>query len=261
MGAWVARQLKEYGASTTIRDRREEAARKTAQRLGVAWMPMDAGYIGSDIVIVCVPMNSLVQICQEIGGKMKEGSMMIEISSVKSGISDVLSETLPERISYVSLHPLFGPEITSLKGQNIVAVTTRSQECTDTVASFLRSKGAEVTFLNVEDHDYAMAVFQVLHHYLMLSLTRAIGTLLPEHLMKRELVTNSLRSTLDLDASILRNLPTVIEIQRTNPFSDEVRRRLISEAQTMLQEDPAVLKQKLIEAEKKDLTSALSRFF
>jgi len=251
MGAWVARQLKDYGASITICDRREEAARETAQRLGVMWMPMDTGYIDSDVVIVCVPMDNLIQTCQEIGIMMKKGSMMIEISSVKSGISDVLSETLPEHINYVSLHPLFGPETTSLKGQNIVAVKTRSQECTDVVASFLRSKGAEVTFLNAEDHDYAMAVLQVLHHFLMLSLIRAIGTLLPEHLMKRELVTNSLRSTLELDASILRNLPTIMEIQRANPFSEEVRRRLINEVQNMLEEDPDVLKQKLAEAAKK----------
>ena len=251
MGSCVAQQMKDYGASVSICDRREEAAKETAQRLGATWMPMSTGCADSDVVVVCVPMNSLVQTCLEVSGKMKKDSMLIEISSVKSHISDVLSKALPEHISYVSLHPLFGPEITSLKGQNIVAVRTRSRECTGAVASFLRSKGAEVTILDAKDHDYAMAVFQALHHFLLLSLARAIGTLLPERLMKRELVTNSLRSTLELEVSMLRNLPTIIEVQRTNPFSEEVRRRLINEAQTMLEEDPDVLNQKLVEAAEK----------
>jgi len=251
MGSWVARFLKDHGMTVIVCDKREKAAKETAQKLGVIWKPMNIACASSDVVVVCVPMSDVVQVCQEVSGQMKEGSLLIEISSVKSGISDVLSQILPEHIGYVSLHPLFGPEITTLKGQNIVAVKTRNDEHTRRVTAFLQSNGAEVTILDVKDHDYAMAVFQVLHHFLLLSLARAIDLFIPENLMKRKLVTNSLRSTLESEMVLSKNMSIVMEIQKINPFSEEIRGRFVRELQKMLEEDPEVLCREFEEAVKR----------
>ncbi len=251
MGCWVARLLKDCGMAITICDKREEAAIETAQELGVTSKPIDRACIDSDVVVVCVPMDTLVQVCQEVGAHMRQGSLLVEISSVKTGVSDVLSGILPDHIGYVSLHPLFGPETTTLEGQNVVAVKTRDDEWTRRVVDFLERNGAVVTTLDIKDHDYIMSVFQVLHHFSMLSFARAIDTFTPNHLMKKELVTQSLRSTLGSEATILRNLPTVIEIQKVNPFSEEIRARFLSEVQKMLEEDPDLLRGQLEETAKR----------
>jgi hypothetical protein len=86
-----------------------------------------------------------------------------------------------------------------------------------------------------------MAVFQVIHHFSMLALARTIDTLMPDKLMKRELTTRSMRSTLRSESSILDNLPVVMEIQDVNPFAEEVRKRFAEEVGKMMQEDPEVL--------------------
>jgi prephenate dehydrogenase len=245
MGVGIARILKEYGMIVTLCDKREDAVMEAAQKLGVYWEPMDKACNASDIVVVCVTMKNMIETCQKIGTRMREGSILVEISSVKSGIADTLSQTLPEQIGYVSLHPLFGPDTPSFEGQNIIAIKTRSEEHTERIARFLRKKGAEVTILSVKDHDYAMAVFQVVHHFSMLSLARSIDALIPDKLMKRELITRSLKSTLGSELVILGNLPAVMEIQKVNPFAEEVRRSFVEEVGKMLEEDPDVLYQNL----------------
>ncbi len=251
MGSWIARFLKENGMTVVLCDKREKAARETAEELGVTWKPIDAACENSDVVVVSVPMSSVIQVCREVGKRMKSGSMLVEISSVKSGISDVLSKTLPEHIGYVSLHPLFGPNAPTLKGRNVVAVKTRDDEHTRRVVAFLRDNGAEVVVINVKEHDHAMAFFQVLHHFLMLSFARTIDAFMPDHLVKRELVTQSLETTIKSGAAMFRNLPTIIEIQETNPFSVEIRRRFAIEVQRMMEEDPEILDQQLKKAAEK----------
>lgn len=251
MGLGIARILKGYGMRVTLCDKRENAVKEAAQKLDVSWKPIGKACNQSDIVIVCVTMNNMIETCQQISAWMREGSILVEISSVKSGITDILSQTLPEQIGYVSLHPLFGPDTPSLEGQNIVAVKTRSDKHTERIASFLRKKGAQVTILTVKDHDYAMAVFQVTHHFSMLSLARAIDTLTPDKLMKSELITRSFKSTLGSELVILGNLPVVMEIQEANPFAEKVRRSFAEEVGKMLKEDPEVLYQQLRKTRKR----------
>ncbi len=241
MGLGIARILKGYGMRVTLCDKRENTVKEAAQKLGLSWKPIGKACNESDIVIVCVTMKNVIETCQQIGTWMREGSILVEISSVKSGIADILSQTLPEQIGYVSLHPLFGPDTPSFEGQNIIAIKTRSEKHTERIASFLRKKGAQVTILTVKDHDYAMAVFQVVHHFSMLSLARVIDALTPDKLMKRELITRSLRSTLESELVILGNLPVVMEIQEANPFAEKVRRSFVEEVEKMLEEDPEVL--------------------
>lgn len=245
MGIGIARILKEYGMRVTLCDKREDAVIEAAQKLNVSWEPTEKACNTSDIVIVSVTMKNMIETCQKIGKQMKEGSILIEISSVKSGITDILSQTLPEQIGYVSLHPLFGPDTPSFEGQNIIAIKTRSEEHTKRITGFLRKKGAEVTILSVKDHDYAMAVFQVVHHFSMLSLARSIDSLIPDKLLKKELITRSLKSTLGSELVILSNLSAVMEIQEVNPFAKEVRKSFFDEVRKMLEEDPEILYQHL----------------
>lgn len=251
MGAWIARFLKEKGMGVILCDKREKAVRETAQELGVTWKPMDTACEDSEVVVVSVPMRNVVQVCREVSRQMKKDSMLVEISSVKSGVSDALSKTLPKHIGYVSLHPLFGPDVQSLKGRNVVAIETGNDKYTQKVVGFLRNNGADVAVISVEEHDHAMAFFQVLHHFLMLSFARTIDAFMPNHLVKKELVTHLLGTTLGSEAAIFRNLPTIIEIQETNPFSEETRRRFASEVQRMIDEDPKVLDQQLKKAARK----------
>jgi len=251
MGSWITRFLKGKGMEVILCDKREKAARETAQELEATWKPMDTACEDSDVVVVCVPMRNVVQVCCEVGRQMKKGSILIEISSVKSGVSDILSKTLPEHFGYVSLHPLFGPEVQSLEGQNVVAVKTRNDGYAQKIVDFLRNNGAGVAVIGAEEHDHAMAFFQVLHHFLMLSFVRTIDAFMPSHLVKKELVTRSLGTTLRSEATIFRNLPTIIEIQETNPFSEETRSKFASEVQKMIEEDPEVLDQHLRKAAKK----------
>jgi prephenate dehydrogenase len=135
-----------------------------------------------------------------------------------------LQEELRLKLKYVSIHPLFGPDIRSLRGRNIIVVRGGDERSSRTVAEYFRDKGSNVTFLSVEEHDKLMATLQVMHHFMLISFhetfkkrvmkTRALEGLLPE----------ALKLTLRTASRIMGNIDTVMEIQKLNPYAHEARR-------------------------------------
>ena len=62
----------------------------------------------ADLVIVCVPIDSIVSVVQECLTYMKEGATLSEISSIKKQIFSVLRAARKD-ITCLCIHPMFGP--------------------------------------------------------------------------------------------------------------------------------------------------------
>src|SRR5438132_13863838 len=105
---------------------------------------------------------------------MREGALLIDLSSVKSGIADRISSEVPAGVEYVSIHPLFGPGISHLEGQNIVAILFKTGPQWRNFSRVLRKAGARVHLMSSENHDRVMGDVQAMHHFALLSLGVAL---------------------------------------------------------------------------------------
>ncbi|OLD78930.1 hypothetical protein AUF62_01260 [archaeon 13_1_20CM_52_20] len=175
----------------------------------------------SDIVVVAVPMESVVESSTEVAQFMREGALLTDLSSVKSGIANGISSKLPAGIEYVSIHPLFGPGIDHLEGQSIVAIPFKTGPQWRNFSRVLRKAGARVRLMSSENHDRVMGYVQALHHFALLSLGVALRN------WDGELKTSSIAGTLDRIEGLLDNWGTIVEIQSLNPSSPVVRREFI----------------------------------
>jgi prephenate dehydrogenase len=131
---------------------------------------------------------------------------------------------LKSNADVIGLHPMFGPTVTSLKKQTIIACPARASRATiQALLDVFRNEGAVCTITDPEEHDRAMAVVQGLTHFVTLCLAESIRRLKidiektrsftsPVYQIELGLVGRLLSQDPDLYGSILLENPYVPEV-------------------------------------------------
>ena len=87
MGRFLAGFASLQGAHVKITGRTIDKTRKTAEEIEVdAGTPLDRPK--SDIIIISVPIEETVRVARETAQVMKKGSLLLDVSSVKTRIAD-----------------------------------------------------------------------------------------------------------------------------------------------------------------------------
>lgn len=114
------------------------------------------------VVIVSVPIGVTEAVIREVGPHMKTNSLLMDLTSLKKGPVRAMLETSSSEV--IGLHPLFGPGVQSLEGQNIVLCPARGDRWPPWVRDVLGKGGANLIETTPERHDEIMAVVQALNH-------------------------------------------------------------------------------------------------
>jgi len=114
------------------------------------------------IVIVSVPIRATLEVIRSIGPLMKADSLLMDLTSLKADPVRAMLESSASEV--VGLHPLFGPDVHSLSGQNIVLCPARSEKWLPRLKNILTKNGARIIETTPERHDEIMAVVQGLNH-------------------------------------------------------------------------------------------------
>jgi len=93
----------------------------------------------SDVVIISVPIRVTVEIIKEVGPYIAPEALLMDFTSLKKASVEAMLKYSKSEV--MGAHPLFGPNIESLKGQTITTP---------------------------EKHDQIMAVIQALTHFFLL---------------------------------------------------------------------------------------------
>lgn len=173
------------------------------------------------VVIVSVPIASTLEVIAEVGPHLREDGLLMDLTSVKAEpVAAMLKATTAE---VVGCHPLFGPGIDHIAGQNIVLCPGRGEKWLAWWKNFLWEKGARVTETTPERHDELMALIQGLNHIntitmgLVLaksgeSLLRLSGVTTPLFRDKAAIVKRLFGNSPDLYAHILTSNPHLEEV-------------------------------------------------
>ncbi|MEN3007362.1 MAG: prephenate dehydrogenase/arogenate dehydrogenase family protein [Candidatus Methanosuratincola petrocarbonis] len=222
MGRCLAALLK-GNAEVTLCSREPKKARALAKRLGVSSAGISE-LSSSDVVIAAIPTEALIKFAEEYAGTMRPDATFVDVSSVKIGVVEEVLKRLPQRAGYASIHPLFtSPRV---KDKDIAFMVLREAKTLKRFREAL-ARSARVFETAPEEHDRATATTQVLHHFALLTIERALKHAKVSETFK----TNSLRRTLAVIRTVERNRETVITIQKLNRFGKEAREEFIREAE------------------------------
>ncbi len=161
-----------------ISGRDHKKGRLVADELGVNYIESNAGLANiSDILIISVPIQHTSDVIREVAPFMKDGSVMIDVTSIKEEPSRTMREVLPETIEYIPTHPVFGPRTTELDNQVIVLTADKKGKWYDRVYKYLASKNMRIIETTPEKHDFMMSIVQVLTHFSFISTAYAFEKL------------------------------------------------------------------------------------
>jgi prephenate dehydrogenase len=223
MGRLLAKSLK---GEIYIFSRDREKAKNVALELSVK---PGTKYSDMDIVIVSVPMNKTAETCSRVASEMKDGSLLIDVSSVKKGIADKVK--VPPGVAYISVHPLFGPDV-GFENENIIIIPVKENGWLKKLETLLAETGAKTRIGTIEEHDDMMGAVQALHHFSYLCLEEA----LKKESIPEEFYTHSFKRTLEFLKIFDRNREVVIEIQKMNPNAKKRRKDFAKVVKKMVDE-------------------------
>jgi len=205
--------------------------RKNAADLGVTWLETMEEALEKQVIILCVPVQHLESLLQNIGHKVKPGSLVVDVASVKVKPVELMKKYLPNDVNITAIHPLFGPQSgkNGIVGLNVVACEVRYDKF-GSVVDFLSDKLKLNTLVRTpEVHDMQMAYVQALTHFV----GRAVNEMdIPDVEQK----TPAYQYLLDIKRNLGQDSwDLFLTIENENPYAKKVRQDFLNELETLNQ--------------------------
>lgn len=138
------------------------------------WVSAEELLPQADLVLVAVPIDVTEEVIGEAAPSLKHDALLADITSLKVG--PVAAMLAAHAGPVVGLHPMFGPHVSSMMAQRVVACPARDAGAADWVLDLFRAEGAVVVEATPEEHDRMMVAVQAIRHFS----TFALGVFLAE---------------------------------------------------------------------------------
>ncbi len=135
----------------------------------------------AELIVFALYPTVLVKWVEENGHLIRPGTVVTDVTGVKSCIIDPMVSSLPEGVEFVAVHPMAGREVggienaddTMFHGANYIVVPTEKN--TETALRFCEDLGRELGFarisrLSPQNHDEMIAFLSQLTHCVAVSL-------------------------------------------------------------------------------------------
>ena len=150
MGRYLQRWFSDAGYRVRTLDRED-------------WPDVDRLCEDIELALLSVPIHRTTDIIQQLSPHLPPDCLLSDITSLKAGPMAAMLGAHPGPV--LGLHPLFGPDTTSMDKQVIITSPGRqAPECQWLLDQFT-AWGAIVIHADPEEHDQMMAVVQALRHF------------------------------------------------------------------------------------------------
>lgn len=150
----------------------------------------------ADISILCLPIPRIIEFGEKYASLFKKGSVVTDIGSVKSAITEPLEKALSQYgVSFIGSHPMAGTEKSGIEfafpelyngGSVFVTKTVNSDPAAlEKVESFWKSVNMRIVGIDPATHDDLVAHTSHLQHVAALAITEAVLDCDPETLKLR----------------------------------------------------------------------------
>jgi prephenate dehydrogenase len=144
-----------------------------------------AAVVGSELVVVCTPVDRIAEMVRRISPALQEQAIVTDVGSTKSRICRSCAHQVPRGVSFIGAHPMAGSEKSGLQHARadlfqdraclVTPLEDSDAEAVDRTVRFWRDLGMEVTTLSPEKHDEIVAHISHLPHLLASLLCLQLG--------------------------------------------------------------------------------------
>ncbi len=232
MGRWLVDFAKQNLGEVVLADAIAAKAERVATEFGVNFRSVPEAAAEAELVLVAVPISKTPDVIKSLAGQVQRGTLLADVSSVQSDVIEAM-QTIEAKIELVSLHPLFGPGATSVKGKDFVVIPVKPGKRYAALKNRLLELGARVTEMGAEDHDRLMAIIQCMTHFVLLTYLNALKSM--KELKRAEKFRTPMFATLlDLAKTVFAgNLELYGELQVHNKYARVVRSSLLEACRSL----------------------------
>lgn len=189
---------------------------------GVTFVPF-ADLFQADAIFLCVAISSMPTVLDQMRSFVRGGQIVFDTCSVKMYPVDQMLTRLPDSVSVIATHPMFGPDSARERGDRLPIITWPARCDSATYTSWLdrfRQLGMRVLEKPPEEHDREAAYTQGVTHY--------IGRLLSRmELPASEMATLGYRRLQQVVEQTCNDPVQLFQdLQRFNPFTKDMRLQL-----------------------------------
>lgn len=233
-GKWFVNFYKKHGFDVSIWGINKK--KEIAQELGVIFADdLDSEIRKSDIVMISVPINITEKTISDIAPKMSAGSLLMDITSIKTGPLGAMKKYAPQDVEILGTHPMFGPSIPDIRGQIVILtpVEGRCSKWLPKIRSLYEDNGAHIEIMEASEHDKMMSVVQGLTHFAYISIGAVFSELEFDVARSRRFMSPMYDIMLDLVGRILEQNPYLYAMIQMNPEVAKVHKAYINQCNLM----------------------------
>jgi cyclohexadieny/prephenate dehydrogenase len=178
IGSSVARAAKAYGlASRVVAYDISTEVQRRVNELGFVDLvtpSLSEAVRQADLTIICIPVGATAEVARELKVHLKPDSIVSDVGSVKSVVTDALIAELYPRVHVVPAHPVAGTEYSGPDAgfaslfQNRWCIVTPPEgtelDAIEVVKSFWTGCGANVETMTPKHHDLVLAITSHVPH-------------------------------------------------------------------------------------------------
>ena len=214
MGKWFANYFHKMGFKVKGFDTNNEIKEKFIEKAN----SLVSCILQIDYVLLCTPTKNTPEIIRLISKEMKRDSYLIEISSHKFKTAQTLLKT-PSKINPICIHPMFGPGIKNIAGNNVIIVPIKDAQ-KELTATKLLFPGANFVTIDAVEHDKKIGVILGLTHLINIAFANILAKD-DQISLTEKMAGTTFKAQKIIAESILTESAELIETIVSNP---EVRR-------------------------------------
>jgi prephenate dehydratase len=176
----------------------------------------------SEVIIVSVPLDVVSKVLSDLQSVISTEKIVVDFSSVMSCHFNIINKL---NCNSAFIHPLFGPDINSLKNLNMVFVPINGN--VDKFINLLDEEDASIIKSTIEEHDKIMGLVQGLTHFNNIVFTKTLVDIgVPDSRfyttlfgMNKKVIDRMFSQLSHVAANIQffnKNVPEVIDIHKKN---------------------------------------------
>jgi len=208
MGYWFAGLLKKEGYTVHV------CGRKT--KLGIS----DLARL-CNVIVVAVPISATADIIKQVGPMLTKDALLMDLTSLKK--EPVKLMLANSKAEVIGCHPLFGPALKDVSGQNVILCPARGTRWYQWLKNVFKKNKMAVLESTPEKHDKMMAIIQALNHFNTISLGMAIANANITFAEINKFSTPIFRTKLEIIRKVFTESPELyLDIIMRNPETEKM---------------------------------------
>jgi chorismate mutase/prephenate dehydrogenase len=216
MGRWFANFFANQGHNVLIYDLKGKSKNfKNYHNLKEAVM-------NSTCILIATPFEIMPEIIQKII-KLDFKGTVFDIASLKDPLKDSIKRALKSGISYTSIHPMFGPKVSTLSDRIICLCDCGNRKANEKVKNFFKDTSATLVHLPIEEHDEAISYILALSHIINILFMKVLldGEYKISEL--RKIASTTFTSQMKTTKGVITENPHLYyAIQKFNPYKNKL---------------------------------------